>query len=176
MRSWYVPVLVSIPFRPLLSIPGIGKFAIVQEFCIGKAVEKRDQIVLFRLRQCESADDERLVGIVMPRTRIRPGVDRPSACGIVVDHFTQSRNAAIVHVRSGHGDVPQCWGAELSNVFAPISELKQSCIWWWVRKLTSNVVQAGVLKYDFRRSAALIPNKAIKVPASVTTKATGSLA
>src|SRR5450432_1549281 len=81
--------------RRVIGLPGIGVPGIRQKVPVRQALEKRDEILLFLLRQGESGDER------APR---RAG---DTAARVVIDHVSEAREAAVVHVRAGHRDVAQ---------------------------------------------------------------------
>src|SRR6516225_11708744 len=96
--------------------------------------------------------------------------DRPPAGSVMIDHFGKARNTAVVHVWRRYSNIAQCWRPELADVFAPLRELVQPGVRSRVGKVASNVVQARVQKRNPRRTASVIPESAVQVPASVALK------
>src|SRR5215831_18171968 len=84
------------------AFPGVTEPRIFKELRVRKTIEKRDEIVLFGIRQFEATHIERFVRIVMADARIRSRSDRSSPGRVMIDHFRQSRNAAVVHIRCRH--------------------------------------------------------------------------
>src|SRR5262249_12505751 len=69
------------------AFPGITELRVFEELRIRKAIEKRNQIVLFRICQFEATHIKRLVRIVVANARVRSRNDRPSAGRVMIDHF-----------------------------------------------------------------------------------------
>ena len=159
----------------MLVLPRIGKAGVFQELVVGQALEKGNQIALFRFAQFKAADIQRLVWIVVTNTGIRSRVDRPAAGGVVVNYLRECRNAAVMHIRRSDGDVSQRRRPELTDVFAPLRELIQPGIRSGIGKLASNVVQADVQKRNPRQSASFISEGTVQVPAAVALKTARAL-
>ena len=51
-----------------------------------------------------------------------------AAGGVVIDHFFERRQAAVVHVGRGERDVSQRGRAELADVLGPLRAFKESAI------------------------------------------------
>src|SRR6476646_10145445 len=69
------------------AFPGISELRIFEELRIRKAIQKCDEIVLFRIRQFEATHIERFVRIVMSDARVRSRGDRSSPGRVMIDEF-----------------------------------------------------------------------------------------
>ena len=87
--------------------PGIGKARIGEKFLIRKALQKGDNVGLFRAAQRKAHHQRRLVR----------SVGKAAGIGIVVQHVGQSGDRAVVHVGRRQGHIAQAGGPETADIF-----------------------------------------------------------
>jgi len=135
--------------------PRVRETGVVQDLGVGQGVEKRDEIGLLIGRQRRSADVGLRLGLSWPTPAYGPEGDRPAAGGLVLEHLSERGDAAVVHVRSGHGDVPECRCLESADVFRPFGDLVEPEIVGGEGKLPGEVVQARIVKRRGALAASL---------------------
>jgi hypothetical protein len=90
--------------------------------------QKGEEIGLFLRRDIDLHDRSALQRARRAVAGVRPRRDLAAAGRIDVDHLFQNRRRLIVHIRAGHGNVPQPRRAELAHVLAIAGNVEQAAV------------------------------------------------
>jgi hypothetical protein len=117
-----------------------------------------------------------LLELAAPTPALAPLRMVRSAVAIVIQHFVKGSNAAVVHVRRSHVNVPQRWHTELTGVGFTTCVFKEPRVRCGIRRVPRNVVETGIVIFQFGR---LLPYEVFrigKIQAGMTVKALKFLA
>ncbi len=135
--------------------PRVREAWIVNDRLVGQRLQELNQVFTVLLRKHESADQRVLVWIVVTVSRVRSAFDGPPACRIMIEHSFQRRNTAVVHVRRGQRDIPQCWRLEFSYIGGFFCVLKDSGVDRGIGQQACKIVESGIVKFDWPRGVPL---------------------
>jgi hypothetical protein len=109
--------------------PRIRKAGVVEQRVVSQRFEKRDHIRPVLRRKLEAADQGIFVRVVVADTSIRPRGNGSTAGRIMIEHAFEGRDAAVVHVGRGHGDIAQGGRFELADVLKCLRVLINTRKW-----------------------------------------------
>src|SRR5262245_13635494 len=174
LKAMRPPCLGSARGRP--GYPGVGESRIVQQRFVGQRLKKRDQIGALVGAQGKAANRGTLVRIVAADAAVRSVLNRPAANRIVAHDILQRRRAAIVHVRRGHGDVPECGRFEFADILLLARNFVDPGVRRRIRERARNVVQASVVELDLSLAPAFEIDRSGKREPAVTAETRQRLA
>lgn len=156
---------------PLEIAERVDEARIAQKLPVGKALEKGDDVLLFFGGQRETDNEFAFVRIFCPVSGQWPFLDESPAARIMVDHFFESGDGAIVHVGRGQFDVAQGGGAEPPHVGRPLSELPQTPVVQGIVARATDVVEAVVVEFRLGDRRPRMVHRLAEVEATVAVKA-----
>ncbi len=130
-------------------------------------MKKRDQVCFFLLVDEEAFNETALIGVLFAVTAFQ----EPPAPRIVLDHFFECRDRAVVHVGRGHRDVPKARWLELSFVCRVIGDVEKAFVPLWVASILIEVVEAVVEERLLVELVPVVVDRLRKEKASVTMEA-----
>ena len=86
--------------------------AIPDRFDMKRFIEKLKQIVLFRRAKLEACQQRAFSCVKTSYPGVGALIDAAPTCRIMIDHVCKRGNAAVVHVRRSHRDIPQARSAK----------------------------------------------------------------
>src|ERR1700683_1524437 len=175
--SWMMPGSWFLAERaiPLLyqrnCLPGVGKSRIVANFFVCQRLKKCNEIRAILPGKFKTGDQRVLVRIVMAVSRFRSRFYGPASRGVVVEDTFKRRNAAIVHIGPGDGDVPQRGSLELSDVRGNPGVLVRAHVGSRIGEQAGNFVKPRIVKLDLSACIALRNRGIAEIETTVATEA-----
>src|SRR5580698_259021 len=117
-----------------------------------------------------------LIRISVTNSGVRPRFYRSATGGVVIEYIFQRRNAAVVHIRRGDGDVSQRGRFEFSDIRSGLRVFIRAYVRSRIGEHASQIVKTRVVKFDLSSRIALRHSRVTEIESAVTAKARELLA